>query len=94
MRATHLVSYDIRDDVRLRKVARLLEGYGDRVQYSVFRCCLSLTELQRLRWQLTRAVAPEDSVLFIPLCSQCNSKVSGIGKRQDWSREDPAYRVV
>ena len=35
-----LVSYDVRDSNRLRKVAKKLEGYGERLQYSVFRCRL------------------------------------------------------
>ena len=29
----HLISYDVRDSRRLRLVARILEGYGERVQY-------------------------------------------------------------
>ena len=48
-----LISYDIEDD-RLRvKLAKLLEGHGQRVQYSVFECHLTPSEygvlLERLR---------------------------------------------
>lgn len=56
-----LVSYDVRDDRRLRETARLLEGYGERVQYSVFRCQLTRTEMAKLRWEL--AVVPT-SVIY------------------------------
>jgi CRISPR-associated protein Cas2 len=35
-----VVSYDISDDKRRRKVAQIMEGYGYRVQYSVFECDL------------------------------------------------------
>jgi CRISPR-associated protein Cas2 len=35
-RLRYLVSYDISDPKRLRKVARSLEGFGVRLQYSVF----------------------------------------------------------
>ena len=32
----YVISYDIPDDKRRKKIADLLEGYGQRVQYSVF----------------------------------------------------------
>lgn len=44
----HLVSYDVRDAKRLRQVAKKLEGYGGRVQYSVFRCRLDRETLEKL----------------------------------------------
>jgi CRISPR-associated protein Cas2 len=65
VRKWHLVTYDVRDDARLRRVARLLEGYGDRLQYSVFRCRLGTVELERLRWELLRVVADEDELLCL-----------------------------
>jgi len=41
MRRFVLVSYDISDDKRLRRIYKLLRGYGERVQYSVFLCQLT-----------------------------------------------------
>lgn len=32
----YLVAYDIVDDRRRTKIAKVLESYGDRIQYSVF----------------------------------------------------------
>jgi CRISPR-associated protein Cas2 len=29
------------------------------------------TQMQRLRWELTEVLAPEDDVLIIPLCARC-----------------------
>lgn len=66
-----LVSYDVRDPARLRRAAKILEGTGKRIQYSVFRCWLNPARMQRLRWELTEVLAPEDDVLMIPLCSRC-----------------------
>jgi hypothetical protein len=40
-RRRYLVAYDIRDDRRLRSIAGCMEGYGTRIQYSVFVCDLS-----------------------------------------------------
>ena len=37
----HLIAYDIASDKRLRRVARICEDYGIRVEKSVFECDLS-----------------------------------------------------
>ena len=90
----HLVCYDIRDDSRLRRVAKLLEGYGERVQYSVFRCRLTVREEQRLRWELTRRVVSEDSWLIVPLCGSCVERLRIHGGPNAWPEEPPGYVVV
>lgn len=36
-----IVTYDIRDDKRWRRVFKLMNGYGEWVQLSVFQCRLS-----------------------------------------------------
>ncbi len=66
-----LISYDVHDPARLRRAAKILEGTGVRMQYSVFRCWLNPTQMQRLRWELTQVLDPEDDVLMIPLCANC-----------------------
>ena len=49
-----LVTYDIADTERppgarrLRRVAKICEKYGERVQFSVFECRLSSTKLVRM----------------------------------------------
>lgn len=68
MRTTYLVCYDICDDKRLRKVFRLMRGYGDHLQYSVFECALSSVELAKLRTALAGLIDHgEDQVLFVSL---------------------------
>lgn len=67
-RIRYLVSYDICDSKRLRRVAKVLEGFGTRLQYSVFECPLDGMRLA----QLKAALAPEmnydqDQVLFVSL---------------------------
>ena len=37
----YLVTYDIRDDKRWRRVFRLMKGFGEWLQLSVFQCRLS-----------------------------------------------------
>jgi CRISPR-associated protein Cas2 len=64
----YVVAYDIPDDKRRKKVADLLEGYGKRVQYSVFECLLSSDKYDELRKRLKKTVKlSEDSVRFYPL---------------------------
>ncbi len=68
MRKSYIVSYDICDPKRLRKVYRLLLGYGDRLQLSVFRCELNERELVELRTRLSNLIHHgEDQVLFADL---------------------------
>jgi CRISPR-associated protein Cas2 len=44
MRNTFVISYDVGDPKRWRKVYRLMLGIGDPVQFSVFRCDLNRSE--------------------------------------------------
>ena len=67
-RRRYLVAYDIRDDRRLRNVATCMEGYGERIQYSVFICDLSDEEAILLRGDVeVRMKLSEDSVMIIDL---------------------------
>jgi CRISPR-associated protein Cas2 len=50
---------------RLRKVAKLCEGVGQRVQYSVFECQITETQLEKLRQRVDKVVVPEEDNLRI-----------------------------
>jgi CRISPR-associated protein Cas2 len=78
---TYLVSYDICDPKRLRKVALTCEDYGERRQYSVFLCRLTATDLVRLKSRLYDVIdLKEDQVLFIPLCGRCAAEIEAMGR--------------
>ncbi|HUZ24919.1 MAG TPA: CRISPR-associated endonuclease Cas2 [Streptosporangiaceae bacterium] len=67
-RRRYLVAYDIREDRRLRNVATCMEGYGTRIQYSVFICDLSDEESVLMRGDIEVRMKPsEDSVMVIDL---------------------------
>ena len=92
-----LVCYDVRDPERLRKAARHLEGYGERMQYSVFRCWLTPRQMQQLRWELTELLTPEDDVLLIPLCGGCVAAIEVThpeGSRPYWPETPPRHQIV
>jgi CRISPR-associated protein Cas2 len=68
MRTSYLVTYDISDDKRLRKVFQIMRGFGDHLQYSVFECQLTPADLVRLRSELTSIIHHrDDQVLFVDL---------------------------
>lgn len=68
MRSSYLVCYDICEDKRLRRVFQVMRGYGDHLQYSVFECQLTPTDLIRLRAELSAIIHHgEDQVLFVNL---------------------------
>ena len=54
-----LVSYDIANPRRLRRVCRLLEGAGTREQYSVFLCHMGSMRSMLILWDtLQREIDP------------------------------------
>jgi len=55
MRNVFLVSYDVADAKRLRQTYKTMCGFGEPMQYSVFRCQLTPTERQLLKealWEI------------------------------------------
>jgi len=70
-----VVCYDIPDDRRRTKVGKILEGFGTRVQKSVFECDLQQKHLQRLKQRLAKVLKEEDSLRYYYLCAECISKV-------------------
>lgn len=76
-----VVAYDTPSNRRRRKFSQLLEGYGLRVQWSVFECELRSEQLQRLRLRLERLIVPlEDSVRFWPVPERSGQQVIHLGR--------------
>lgn len=84
MRQTFVVSYDISCPKRLRRVYKLMRGWGDHIQLSVFRCELNPRELVELRWRLNQIInSAEDQVLFVdvgPVEGRGSTSIRAIGK--------------
>lgn len=67
-RRRYLIAYDIADPKRLRRVIKVMESYGQRLQYSVFLCDLSGVELMSWRTDILAVVKlTEDSVVHLDL---------------------------
>jgi len=85
----HLVSYDIPDDRRRTKLAKVLKDFGDRVQYSVFECILDKDLLARMTARINGVIAEEeDSVRIYSLCAGCEKGVTVIGQGEVSQKED------
>jgi len=84
MRQTFIVTYDVCDSKRLRRVFKLLRGYGDHLQLSVFRCELSPRERVELRTKLAAILHHgEDQVLFVdvgPAEGRGADSISALGR--------------
>ena len=71
----YLACFDITDDRLRTRVGKLLLGYGDRVQKSVFEIAVKdPRELDRIRERLLEIVEEDDNnVRFYRLCAACRS---------------------
>lgn len=56
MRTRYLLCYDVRDEHRLRRTAKVAETWGNRIQYSIFVCDLTDVERARLERALRDAL--------------------------------------
>lgn len=76
-----LVTYDIPNDSRRVKVATALEGYGQRVQFSVFEIWVTGAMQRELRQTLEGLIdAEQDSVRLYQLCAACQGRVTVLGE--------------
>ena len=76
-----VISYDISDNKRRSKIAKIMEGYGYRVQYSVFECELDRKKLAELMQRLRPLVnkKAEESIRIYPLSAESEKKLKVIG---------------
>ena len=70
----YLVTYDISDEKRLYKTAHIMEGYGFRIQDSVFYCKLSSLMKNSLTSELSAVInLSEDQCVIVDLGSDTDS---------------------
>lgn len=88
----YLVTYDICDDKRLRRAHKLLKGYGEWVQLSVFQCRLSRRRQAELQSLLDGLIDHKhDHVLMLDLgpAEQVKPRVVSLGKTFDPVAREP-----
>ena len=96
MRNSYLICYDISDDKRLRRVFKTMRAWGDHLQFSVFECQLTSSDLARLRGELQDIIhQKDDQVLFVmlgPAEGRGDRVITALGK--PYSRVDAPCIVV
>jgi CRISPR-associated protein Cas2 len=77
----YIIVYDIPCDKRRQKISELLEGYGKRVQYSVFECLLNQNQYTELKKRLHKQInSSEDSIRFYPLSKHTFNQIETWGE--------------
>lgn len=72
----YLICYDICEPKRLQRIAKTLEKYGIRVQYSFFEVDISEEMLNEIVKALSAiAFLKEDKIYVYPICDECRKKV-------------------
>lgn len=75
---------------RLRKVAKVCQDYGLRVQNSVFECNVDSTKLKELKYKLENLIDKDkDSLRFYKLGNNYKTKVEHIGAKETVDMDDP-----
>lgn len=90
---TYFISYDIADHKRRYKVAKKLESYGIRVQYSFFQCDVGKGLLENIISSLSKIIDnKEDSLLIYPVCEDCLARAEELGRKNLCAKE--IFRVA
>jgi CRISPR-associated protein Cas2 len=79
----YIVTYDISDDRRWRRVFKLLHGYGRWLQLSVFQCRLSAYRRAEMARRLEEMIHGRDDhvlILDLGLADKVDPRVESLGK--------------
>ena len=90
-----VVAYDVNTESiggvrRLRRVARVCENYGQRVQNSVFECWVDPAQWIRLKTSLLAEIASDrDSLRFYFLGDNWKGRIEHVGAKPAYDPEGP-----
>lgn len=80
-RKIYIISYDIKSDKLRAKIAKVLENFGKRVQYSVFELQITEKQYETLYRKLILLMSGENlgDIRIYKLCGKCENNISIIG---------------
>ena len=90
-----VVAYDVNTESaagrrRLRRIAKICEDYGQRVQNSVFECWVDAALMVRFRNRLiAEANETTDSLRFYYLGDNWKGRIEHIGAKKSYSPDEP-----
>ena len=74
MRNTYLVCYDICEDKRLRTVYKTMRDFGDHLQYSIFECQFTPTDLAGAGTRSARS----STTARVKCCSSTSARLKAV----------------
>lgn len=80
-----LICYDVVDDSLRSKIVKVLESYGERIQYSVFEFNLTKARVLEMKNKLIKKNLlnrKKMSFSIYPLCEECYKKVERYGNNK------------
>ena len=80
-----IICYDITDDSLRAKIVKILEDYGERIQYSVFEFNLTKAKILEMKHKLTKKKLLDKkrmSFTIYPICEDCYKKVERYGNNK------------
>ena len=90
-----VVAYDVNTECpagrrRLRRVARVCENYGQRVQNSVFECWIDPAQWVQFKAKLIAEIADDrDSLRFYFLGDNWKGRIEHVGAKPSYDPEGP-----
>ncbi|MCI1859201.1 MAG: CRISPR-associated endonuclease Cas2 [Sporolactobacillus sp.] len=90
-----VITYDVSTTTeegrkRLRRVAKICQDYGQRVQNSVFECIVDSTQFAELKIKLLGVINKElDSLRFYKLGKSYKNKIEHVGAKPSLDLEGP-----
>ena len=90
----YLITYDITNDKRRKRLSDLLDGYGIRVNYSVYEAELSQRKKEQLLYEITLKKLLNkkyDSLRFYHICQNCIEKSFELADRAEPFEEPQLY---
>ncbi|WP_182201017.1 CRISPR-associated endonuclease Cas2 [Paraliobacillus salinarum] len=90
-----LITYDVSTssiggNKRLRKVSKVCQNYGQRVQNSVFECNVDAAQYLSLKIELEKLIdTSKDSLRFYKLGNNYKTKVEHMGVKKSIDLEEP-----
>ena len=90
----YLVCYDVTDDRERSRVAKVVEGFGLRIQLSVFECRLTRTALADLQRKLLALELTSGGVCICRLDDRARRYHAGVGHTAEPLATDPNHALV
>lgn len=88
-----LITYDVNTESeggkrRLRRVAKMCENFGQRVQNSVFECLIDPVQLSDLRFRIEKEIDKDrDSLRYYFLGANWQRRVEHVGAKKTYNPE-------